>query len=71
MKNAKRILALAGAIILAALYILTFIFSMMNSEVAQGLFRASFACTFIIPVIMYAYMLFYKVNHKDDDKGSK
>lgn len=67
MKKTKRILALAGVVILVGFYILTLIFSLMKSELAQALFRASFACTFIIPVLIYAYMLFYKVNHKDDD----
>lgn len=48
MKKAKRIFALAGAVILIALYLLTFLFSLMDSDLAHGLFGASFACTFII-----------------------
>lgn len=67
MKKTKRILALVGVVILLALYILTFLFSLMNSELARGLFGASFACTFIVPVVLYACMLFYKLNRKDDD----
>ena len=51
MKKAKRIFALAGAVILIALYLLTFLFSLMDSDLAHGLFGASFACTFIIPVV--------------------
>ena len=54
MKKAKRIFALAGAVILIALYLLTFLFSLMDSDLAHGLFGASFACTFIIPVVSYA-----------------
>lgn len=66
MKKTKRILALTGAILLAGLYIATLIFALMKNELAQALFGASFACTFIIPVLLYAYMLFYKVNHKEE-----
>ena len=64
MKNRKRIFALAGAVILIALYLLTFLFALMDSELARGLFGASFACTFIIPVVSYACIL---MNHKDDE----
>ena len=67
MKNMKRIFALAGAVILIALYLLTFLFSLMDSELAHGLFGASFACTFIIPVVSYACILVYLLSHKDDD----
>ena len=61
MKKAKRIFALAGAVILIALYLLTFLFSL-------GLFGASFACTFIIPVVSYACILLYRLSHKDDSE---
>ena len=67
MKNRKRIFALAGAVILIALYLLTFLFALMDSELARGLFGASFACTFIIPVVSYACILIYRMNHKDDE----
>ena len=68
MKKAKRIFALAGAVILIALYLLTFLFSLMDSDLAHGLFGASFACTFIIPVVTYACILLYRLSHKDDSE---
>ena len=42
MKKAKRIFALAGAVILIALYLLTFLFSLMDSDLAHGLFAFFF-----------------------------
>ena len=36
MKKAKRIFALAGAVILIALYLLTFLFSLMDSDLAHA-----------------------------------
>lgn len=71
MKKAKRIFALAGAVILIALYLLTFLFSLMDSDLAHGLFGASFACTFIIPVVSYACILLYRLSHKDDSENKK
>ena len=68
MKKAKRIFALAGAVILIALYLLTFLFSLMDCDLAHGYFGASFACTFIIPVVSNACILLYRLSHKDDSE---
>ena len=66
MKKAKRIFALAGAVILIALYLLTFLFSLMDRDLAHGLFGESLACTFII--VSYACILLYRLSHKDDSE---
>ena len=60
MKNAKRILALTGVILLVAMYVLTLIFSLFKSPLANMLFRASFMCTFIIPIFIYANILVWQ-----------
>lgn len=57
----KRILALMGVVILAGLYLCTLIFSMMGGELAMGLFRASVFCTVAVPIMLYVYMMVYKV----------
>lgn len=57
MKNLKRILAMAGVILLLAMYVITFVSSFGHSEMSQILFRASLACTFIIPVFLYAVIM--------------
>ena len=67
-KKIVKLTALAGAVILIALYLLTFLFSLMDSDLAHGLFGASFACTFIIPVVSYACILLYRLSHKDDSE---
>lgn len=56
----KRILAVAGIVLLAAMYISTLIFSVMEGQLAQDLFRASILCTLIVPVFIYIYMTIYK-----------
>ncbi|MGI6020560.1 MAG: HAD family hydrolase [Lachnospiraceae bacterium] len=53
----KQVLALTGVALLLAMYLLTFIFSLMNLPWAQTAFRASIACTMIIPVFLYGFLL--------------
>lgn len=69
MKKTKRILALLGAIILFAMYGITIIFALIGSEYSLKCLRASIACTVIIPVFLYAYMLVYRVLKKDEDSA--
>ena len=57
MKKVKRILALAGAMLLFALYASTLIFAFIDSDVSLTFLRASIACTIILPVLIYAYIL--------------
>ncbi|MGF7011803.1 hypothetical protein M2145_002159 [Lachnospiraceae bacterium PF1-21] len=66
----KRVFALLGAIILLAMYANTLIFALMDSPKSQDLLKASIACTFIIPVFLYAYSLVYRViKEKEKDKS--
>ena len=67
MKKAKRILALLGAIILVLMYISTLVFALIGSPTAYSLFKASIACTVFLPVMLYAYILVYRVLTRDDD----
>lgn len=53
MKNPRRILALAGVILLAGLYISSLILACIKSELAQGLLMTSLALTLILPVVIH------------------
>ena len=68
MKKAKRILALAGAVLLICMYVCTLIFALIDSPAAGGLFKASVAATILIPVLLYAYLLVARLlkNRSDD-----
>lgn len=61
MKTLQRIFALAGAVLLAGLYIVTLVLAFMHSELASALFRASFAFTILLPVLLYAMTLVYRL----------
>lgn len=66
MKKTKQILAIIGVIFLLSLYIITFIASFTASPNSTGLFMASIYATIVIPVLFWAYSLFYKLFHKKD-----
>ena len=70
MKKVKRILALCGVILLVLMYASTLIFAFIDRSKSMGLLKASLACTILVPVLIYAYTLFYRLSHKDDsDSG--
>lgn len=57
----KRILAAAGAFLLFAMYALTLVFALVDHSAAKGLLKASIACTIILPVLLYAFTLVYRL----------
>ena len=73
MQKGKRILALIGIIVLIGIYVATFIASIFNTEFSHQLFIASLYCTFMVPLMLYAYMLIYKLvkGKKDSDSNDE
>lgn len=67
MKNLKRIMAGAGALLLLGMYIATLIFALIDHPSSDMLFKASLICTVVIPVLLYGYTLVYKVTRKNDE----
>lgn len=64
-KKLKQVLALIGIIVLVGLYVLTFIFSLLDFEGAANWFKVSLYSTIIVPILLYAYLLIYKyLNNK-------
>lgn len=63
----KRFLAFAGVILLILMYAATMFFALSDSPSSAGWFKASIACTIIVPVLLYAYTLVYKYL-KDKDQ---
>lgn len=61
MKKTKRILALIGAVLLFAMYASTLVFAFIDHSASMWLLKASIACTIILPVLLYAYTLVYRV----------
>lgn len=67
MKKIKRILAIAGVVILVGLYVSTLVFALIGSELSTNLLKASVACTILLPIILYGYMLLYKLSKKNEE----
>lgn len=66
MKNLKRILAAIAAILLIAMYVSTLVFAFIDHSKTLGLLKASIACTIILPCLLYAYSLVYKISKHND-----
>lgn len=62
MKKVKQILAIIGVIFLLAMYVFTLIVALVggHSEQTQRLLVASVVCTFIVPVLLWAYSIVYR-----------
>lgn len=65
----KKILAWAGIILLAGIYLTTFILGFFGSPATADLLKASIVCTVVVPVLMYAMLLLARVL-KDKDHSS-
>ena len=71
MRKSTRMLALIGAILLAGLYISTLIFALINSAYTLNLLKASIAATIILPVLLYAYILVYRLSKHSDNSAEE
>ena len=67
MKKNIRIVALIGAILLAALYICTLIFALIDTPAASDLLKISVAATIVLPVLLYGFVLFHHLSKKDNE----
>lgn len=66
-KKQKRVLAIIAIILLLGLYLTTLISSFIDTELAGDLLKASFACTIIVPILLYSYILIYRILKRKDD----
>lgn len=64
--KASQIIALLGVVVLVGMYIVTLILGIINHNQATNLFKLSVFATFIIPIIIYVFLMFYKLSHKND-----
>ena len=71
MKKVKQILALIGVILLAALYVTTLILAITDNSGTMNMFFASVVATIIIPVLIWAYTLIYRLSRGNKDSDGK
>lgn len=61
MKKVKRILAIIGIVLLVSLYVTTIVLALTDDANTMNAFRASIYCTFLVPVLIWAYTFIYKL----------
>ncbi len=63
--NSKRIVALAGVILLVLMYVLTLVAAIFDKTASGSLFRASLIASFCIPFLIWIYVWLYgQFTHK-------
>ena len=70
MKKLPRILAFTGAVLLILLYIGTLVLALIGAPAAADLLKASVALTIVIPVLLYGYIIIYRITNKNDDSDT-
>lgn len=71
MKKVKQILALIGVILLVALYIITLVLAITDNSGTMNMFFASVVATILIPVLIWAYTLIYRLTRGNKDSADK
>lgn len=66
MKKTKRILAWIGIILLVGMYIATLILAILDNSATMSMFKAATGCTILVPVLIYAYTLVYRILKPDN-----
>ena len=61
MKKIKRLMAIAGILLLAALYVITLVLALTDDPNTMNAFRASIYCTVLMTVRIWAYTFIYKL----------
>ena len=74
MKKIKQIAAIIMCVILVGMYVASFIAAVFAKPQAHGLFMGSVGLTIMLPLLLYAYTIIYRVLHPDtsvdDEKES-
>ncbi len=69
MKKVKRILALAGVLLLVGLYVSTLVCALAAKDHYLQLLKTSVYATVVIPVLLWTYSFIYKLLHpRQEDK---
>ena len=64
----RRVLAFAGVLILAGLYLASLILAILGDERSSNLLMASIFASIVLPVLLYAYQLAWKITHRDREE---
>ncbi len=60
MKKLKQIIAVICVVILAGMYVTTFIMAILDNSATMYMFRGCIACTIFVPVAAYLYICLHR-----------
>ncbi len=61
MKNLKRIFAILMIVILAGMYIATFVMAFLDRSETMAMFKGCIAMTIFVPVVLYGYVILHRL----------
>lgn len=70
MKTLKRILALAGVVIIVGLYVTTLVIALVGGENSGKFLIASIVATVVIPTLLYIFNWLYNMIKEDTQERS-
>lgn len=67
----RRILAIIGLAIIAGLYALTIICSLIGTPFARSCLMASLFCTIVVPAVIYGFLIITKQTLNDQQQAAE
>ncbi len=67
MNKIKRIASIIVIIFILSLYLVTLISAFFVTRYTRELFMASIFSTMVVPIMLYAYLLIYRLVHRKND----
>jgi amino acid transporter len=71
MKKLKQITAIVVVIILIGLYVITLLTAIFDPTETRSWFRASVFATVVVPVLLWAYLMLFRLIRKNDEDESQ
>lgn len=71
MEKLKRVVAWIGIIVLVMLYVVTIISAIFVTPATQGFFKASLLATIMVPILLYVYLLVYRLLKGKNTDGTE
>ena len=65
MKKIKQVVAIIMCVLLVGMHVASFVAAIFAKPQAHGLFMASVGMTIMIPLLLYAYTIIYRVIHPE------
>lgn len=64
--TARQVLAIIAIALLVGMYLSALVTALIGSEFARTLLKISLLGTFIIPILIYVILMFYRIGHRNE-----